>query len=187
MTSYFITGLPRSRTAWLANLMTYGPSFCWHDALQHGVLQLRDFLARPICGITHIGNSDSGLSVQYGKIESWYPAPRWVFIRRDREEAMQSFLNYFRHHWYQGLEPMNEVGLVSAFDQYEASLDRAISMTPIGRKLVVDFDSLENETSCRAIWEHCIPDHPFCSQRWHLLNQLRINVIPEKVNASALA
>ena len=29
---FFITGLPRSRTAWLANWFTYGHTFCFHEA-----------------------------------------------------------------------------------------------------------------------------------------------------------
>lgn len=187
MNHYFITGLPRSRTAWLANLMTYGPSFCWHDALQYGgVFGMRDHLAKPVHGVTHLGNSDSGLVLYAGALDAWYRRPQWVFVRRNREEAMHSFITYFRDHWYQGLEPMNELAVVGAFDQYEANLERSIAIIPAARKLVLEFADLENETACRALWEHCVPAHPFCSERWTLLNQLRVNVIPEKVNAAAL-
>ena len=48
---FFVTGLLRSRTGWLANWLTYERSFCWHDAFrwstQDGLAQ--DGLVDSLC------------------------------------------------------------------------------------------------------------------------------------------
>lgn len=189
MNPFFITGFPRSRTAWLANLMTYGESFCWHDVLQHcgdDPVELSEYLSHfPDDRITHVGCSDSGIVRHHEAISHLLPNAPWVFIRRPLGDALQSFLSFFREHPYQGFPPMNELQAVGLFEQLDAALTRAIDLTPNNLRLVVDYEDLDKLSVCRAIWDHCATGE-FSVARWHLLDQMRINIIPEKVDVSLL-
>ena len=59
--NFFITGLPRSRTAWLANYFSTGDVFCWHEAMA-GITCKQDYWARlATTHYKHVGNSDCTL------------------------------------------------------------------------------------------------------------------------------
>ena len=51
---FFITGLPRSRTAWMAAFMTSGNAVCLHEPRNWAAMWNHD-------GAQHVGISDSGL------------------------------------------------------------------------------------------------------------------------------
>jgi hypothetical protein len=57
MTPFFITGLPRSRTAWLANFFTTDHSFCYHDISRVGSV----WAILESTSSDFVGDSDSGL------------------------------------------------------------------------------------------------------------------------------
>lgn len=44
MIEFMVLGLPRSGTAWLANLLTTDDTFCWHEALWSASLKKLDYL-----------------------------------------------------------------------------------------------------------------------------------------------
>lgn len=80
--NFFVTGLPRSRTAWFANYFTSGDVFCWHEAM-NGITSKDEYYARmsdPRYRL--IGNADSGLYLG-GYIEG---CPL-VVIERDVDEV----------------------------------------------------------------------------------------------------
>jgi hypothetical protein len=79
---FFITGLPRSRTAWLAAFMTSGNAICLHEP-RHW----RDMWAHD--GARHVGISDSGLGFQLKAIINEF-APRILIVDRPIEEVEAS-------------------------------------------------------------------------------------------------
>lgn len=88
MTTFFITGLPRSRTAWMAALMTDADTFCWHEAM-NGCKTRAEFYGRMcIGGYQNVGNSDSGLVLTDFQ-RRWPHAPT-VIIHRPYDEVMNS-------------------------------------------------------------------------------------------------
>ena len=42
MSNFFVVGLPRSRTAWLANFLTYEDKFCFHEGI-NGCSTLKEY------------------------------------------------------------------------------------------------------------------------------------------------
>lgn len=95
MTNYFITGLPRSRTAWLSNLLTYGNSFCWHDiryiegsSIPAPLEQIKKRLA--LSGFEKIGASDPAIISCWEWLRDSYPNAKWVVIERDSGESLLS-------------------------------------------------------------------------------------------------
>lgn len=83
---FFITGLPRSRTAWFAAFMTHDDIFCWHEAL-NGCLSKQDFYDRMELPFKHVGNADCGLILT--NFQEKYPdAPTVVIHREEKPEPM---------------------------------------------------------------------------------------------------
>lgn len=87
---FFITGLPRSRTAWLANWLTWGGSFCYHDGFV-GCASVDDFASklRTTPG-THVGNSDPANVCFWQRLVRFFPDASWVIIKRNMDDAMCS-------------------------------------------------------------------------------------------------
>jgi len=90
---FFITGLPRSRTAWMASFMTAGKAVCLHEPRNWEHLWLENAYF-PVNGktpgkISHIGISDSGLGFQLQNIIDTY-APRVLIIDRPIDEVEAS-------------------------------------------------------------------------------------------------
>jgi hypothetical protein len=88
---FFITGLPRSRTAWLANLLSYGDkSFCFHEAVRRATDLEAQF--KLYDSVTHdlVGDSSCGLLLNWQEVSARYPDARWVIIRRDPQQVLES-------------------------------------------------------------------------------------------------
>lgn len=183
---YFITGLPRSRTSWLANFLTSGSSHCYHDELSKRTKQpvpfhkLRESLEIP--GKRYIGVSDSGLALWHCELLNQFPEAKWVFIDRDFEEALKSYLRFFTLHPYPefGVQnPDDTRGSFALIDQY---LDRCAASIPRHQKMILDYDALDDAETCSELWEWLIQDEPFEHARWNLLNQLMINPASPKIS-----
>lgn len=156
---YFITGLPRSRTAWLANFLTHGDSFCFHELLKtceadNIVKTMKDMPYQ------YVGNSDSGLPFFMDKIS--LEDFNVVVIERDKKEVIKSLKNLFQSD-DQSIEKIVE------------SLENKIQYIKNQyNPLIVDFNMLNDLSICETIWKFCLPTIPFDVNRWQLLNQLKI-------------
>lgn len=177
---FFITGLPRSRTAWLANLFTWGDSFCYHDALPDceslGELDIM------LGGLPYleIGLSDSSLLLIWRALVRRYPTSKWVLIRRDKREALRSFRRYFKEHPYSSMPQLEEGALSLVFDGYDFELSAIESARVNLPNLihVIQFEELTNYDACRRLLRDVAKEH-LTEERWKLLNSLRINTFSE--------
>lgn len=164
MNPFFITGLPRSRTAWFANLFTHKDSYCFHEATLRCNTpdDLRQIMqSRPE---KYVGNSDSGIPLFWNALNDRFPFIPVVVVQRDIEDAMRS---------YQEAIDQNITGIQIIHD----CLPKVKGKNVIN----VDFNDLSNEDTIKRIWRHCVPDVPFDSERWAMLEALRVSVIPERV------
>lgn len=88
----FLTGLPRSRTAFFATLLTWTDSLFFHDPPCLNTEQLREFIDEKErhYGQLHLGISDASLLFHWRKLVEWYPDARWVYIHRDYDDVKKS-------------------------------------------------------------------------------------------------
>jgi hypothetical protein len=184
---FIVTGLPRSRTGWLANLLTYGPCFCLHDALVYGdshiaALQLKAGDENP--ALKHFGVSDSGYLLLPQK--SWFTKAKVVLIDRPMEQALHSFMEYFWLHPYPVAGRPNEAKMRPVFERAAQRMQTVIKEAPLGRLLVVPFKDLDNAIVCARIWRFICPEVPFNLSRWSVLNHLAVNPASEKVGPKGL-
>lgn len=90
--NFFITGLPRSRTAWLAAYFTNGDVYCYHEAL-NGLKSKSEFdeVMTHKLGISLTGNSDSGLLLT--DFNTRFPDAPIVIIERPMRDVILALWN----------------------------------------------------------------------------------------------
>ena len=159
---YFITGLPRSGTAWLANFMTYGSSFCYHEALRFCSSKDRFKEMLSLDGYDYVGNSDSGL----GFFVDWIPPDsKVVIVERDSSEVVESLKNAF----------INTFDL----DKLNAILNATLLNLEVIKKrfdtLVIPYGKF-TQASCDMIWSHCLPRVPLNKERAEMLIGMNVSI-----------
>lgn len=186
---FIITGFPRSRTGWLANLFTYGSCFCLHDGLQH-VLGRRNrrfnlwehldtFSARNP-SLHRVGNSDSGIPLVI-KPKDIPAKTKVVIVRRPQGDAERSYVRYFSAHPYPDLRVPTPDEMHDVFERTRFALDGYELQVPKELLRVIDYSDLDHAVQVQMLWEFIVPDEPFNADRWALLNALRVNPASEKV------
>lgn len=181
---FFIVSPPRCRTAWLANLFTYGPSFCHHDATRLGVSAASLIKLFSETETEFVGDSDSGLTAIPYEINHHFPNSKWVIIWRDSDQVAASYQKHFTHEPYPFVPALSDEGAFKMANWCKTRIKTIASIVPDCRKLVVRFDELNQEEVIRSMWEFCLPDVPFNKQRWEMLETFRVNIISSKVRIS---
>ena len=164
MKTFFILSLPLSRTAWLANFLTYENSFCFHEGLlhvpsPHHLDYLFERTHKPI-----VGNSDCGNVLFLDEIYDVFPDSKFVIIERPYRDVISS---------------MHQMGERFCDDQYVRKAQRLLDTAKTYfNPLVVPFHQLNHE-NCRRIWQHCVGT-AFDSLRWQMLDGINVQVDPVK-------
>jgi len=175
---YFITGLPRTRTSWFANLFTTGISYCVHEpSLRHkdsfGIRE--EVFQRPD---EYKGISDCMIPFYFDPLVETIEGYRLVIINRDIGEVFDSYAK-----WH-GPKPFPagevESNLIKLAKKIELLKGRHQHMS-------VSFHDLDDRNLIEQIWYYCIPGINFDVQRWEMLNSFKIDPHREKyfVNLNA--
>ena len=129
MTPFFITGLPRSRTAWLANYFSYGNTVCLHDLLHR--LTIYEIGGRILkTGCANGGYADPALLLYWEAILEDVPAAKWLIVERDIEDVART--------WDQVIGQDSTPELYAYKQTLEGLKRRA------GRVLTVEFEDLNS-------------------------------------------
>lgn len=191
MNPFFITGLPRSRTVWLANLFTQGGNFCHHDALLHGLAALPEMLQRPRheAAAWRVGDCDSALPLFAEQVIDLFPNAPWLIIRRDSEDARRDAVAAFGQTPYPGTPPLTEEASRQTWPVLEAALARLPDILPRAQIKSLDFEAIDDESAMREAWQFLTPEEPFNRPRYAMLRAFRMTIMPEKTkpNLAALA
>lgn len=86
---YIITGMPRTKTAWLAVFFnSLNGCDCWHEVLSEiGLKQSLELTTR----IDRLqGASDSGILFHWKEFISAYPKAKWIIMDRDMTDVFKS-------------------------------------------------------------------------------------------------
>jgi len=187
MKPFFITGLPRSRTAWMANFFTTQTAWCWHDAMKDGwtAEYVRDRLASLPPEIRFAGDADSGLLMHAEELVDFFPAARWLFVRNTPERAAASYRKAFPpERPYPGVSPDTDVEAVMA--KAQAYYNQARVLVPASRRLELELDDLAFPHVMRTVWDWLVPGLAWDERRYRMLDTLRVTVMPEKITMAPL-
>jgi hypothetical protein len=162
MNPFFIASLPRSRTAWLANFLTYQESFCYHEPMNKTKLQDYPFLLRKPCK-KYVGVSDSMNSLVMDQLIELFPDARIVVIWRDVAQVEAS---------------LNRLGMPcpGLIKKIAKELDRIVGAY---EPLVVEYDAFDPA----AIWDYLMPEIPLDYARLDMLNEFNVTVPPTIIRA----
>ena len=148
-TPFIIFGLPRSRTAWLAQFLTYGHWNCGHEQLRH-MRSLEDVKAWLAQDCT--GSAETAAAPFWRLLQAYRPETRLVLIRRPVGEVIDSLLAIDT----QGAGTFERKSLAKAMRRLDAKLDQVWARWP-GPKLTFAFADLNREAVCREFFEFCLP------------------------------
>jgi hypothetical protein len=143
---FIVYGLPRSRTRWLAEFLTYGGWTCHHQAAMsmRSVSDVRR-LFRP-----GTGSSEPGASLGWRVLHHLVPGIRAVVVRRPVEDSVRSMCRVD----LQGVGHYDPATLLRLLGRESRALDE-IAAQP--GTLSVDFEALKDEVTCARVFEHCLP------------------------------
>lgn len=92
---FFISGLPRSKTAWLANFLSGGNTICLHDAFTR-CARVEDLKAiMENLPYQNVGHADPANLLFSNRLREVFPQAKWVLVNRDPFEARQSCAEAF--------------------------------------------------------------------------------------------
>lgn len=156
MAGFLIYALPRSRTAWLSHFLSYAPWKCYHDIAidLHSISDLQRFFSQP-----YTGTAETGMIDGWKLVKKLIPDTRIVIVRRPIEEVSVS-LGKFGIDANADLEHRNK-----NLDEASANLNA----------LIINFDDLNNESTCKHIFEYCLGIE-FDRDWWVALKDVNIQV-----------
>jgi len=146
--SFFVLGLPRSRTAWLANFLTYGDLFCHHEA-SNGCKSMAEYKDK----IQDDGDSNTAIALF--NIEEEFPDAKFIIIDSPPEKAIEYSLKTY------GIE--NKESIL----EMKAILDNIDG-------LHIPVNDIDNRLE--DIWNYVSSDH-FNEKRAKLLSSLNIQIL----------
>ena len=146
MSNFFVIGLPRSRTAWLSNFLTYDDNFCYHEGIDgcSTTEEYKDKLGE------NKGDSSTGLMLF--DMNKEFPDSPKVIIEGSVDKAIE-----FTKEVYDVYEP-------EYFYELKDKLDSI-------KGLRIKFEDINN--SLEQIWEHLIGT-PYDKDRGSLLKDMNI-------------
>ena len=185
-TRFIITGLPRSRTSWLANLFNYGPCLCLHDgtATDKNVPMLLDQFANRNPDIKHIGNSDSGICLLEDL--SWLDGYKVILVERDPSDVERSYYEYFKRLPYPQIGVMPRDKIHAMIEIVTEKLDAFVDNLGMEQMMPVAFDDLNDEKVVANLWRFIAPETPFHVERYRILDKLAVNPQSNKVKIAWL-
>lgn len=175
MKHFFITGFPRTRTAWLANLFTHGDSICLHEGF--GPDGWKYHLTTD-SDVKYFGDSSSGLFPHIEFLTSTYPAAPWVIVDRRREEAEKSYFDWSFSDPHPNI-PRTKEDITKMFDLCEHGLREVLRLAK--HREIVSFDALDDMATLKWMHRYLTPENRFDEQRAEMLQTMRINQIASKI------
>lgn len=171
--TFFVTGLPRSRTAWLANFLTHGNSLCFHEISRQvdGVTRMVKIFEES--GHSIAGTADSGFLHYHETALQLFPNAAVVIVEREPNAAANSLAKFLRDY----VETTENAGQVIRILQNKLN---ALKETLRGGNVMrVPFAALNSPAVCENLWAFCTGE-PFNRKRWEILNDLKIETFPSR-------
>lgn len=147
--NFFVIGLPRSRTAWLANFLTYDNNFCYHEGIE-GCQSIEEYKKK-------LGNNkgDSCTALMLLDMNKEFPDAPKVIIESDVERSIE-----FAKEKYNIDNPEYFYALKDKLDKIDG--------------LRINFEDINDRL--KDIWEHLF-DTPYDEERGSLLREMDIQTM----------
>lgn len=180
---FFIVGLPKSRLAWLANLLTTDTSLCYFGALSRcrKIGDLQEILAVRQDKATIVGDADPLIGCVAGEFWKTFPESKVVFVQRSFNESLMAEMFSIRQERGFQEESFTIDALIKYLRRTQNGLDTLWRTIPSDQKLWVAYNDLDKMETVKQIWNFCLPGIPFPEQRYKMLDFLNVSQICMKV------
>lgn len=167
---FFIIGLPRTRSTWLANFLTYKTSFCFHEAIRlcYKIKDMQPLLES--IEEQNVGDADTMLIQYKDQIIEMFPSAKWVIIKRDFEDVMLSLGKKFAFK-----NPEDDRVLFKEIEKKITSFEKEHPA------LIINYEDLNNAEICKKLWDYCISDSSFNYKRWMQLDVIKMDPFENKM------
>lgn len=161
--SFFITGLPRSRTAWLANFLTYDGVLCGHE-LMFGMTT-----ATFVDELKHwSGSAETLLLARWREIDDQLKDAPIIIIRRAPKDVMASLR--------QLKLPIADLGI--ALTWMQSLLEDFAAQHP--NALNFSFSELNNNSTLQMIWQYVSGKEPQPERRVKMLQAMNVQITADR-------
>lgn len=176
MDRFFVFGLPRSRTAWLANMLTYESAVCLHEALIE-CPSLDAFETKlSLTGGIISGASDT-LAVWLGEqICDFWSDARIVVLTRKPGDFVEQMARF-------GAPKDHSELLLARFKEFEDYARHNLG----NRAMFVPTKDLNDFDTVQAIWRHIGMATVMNRVRFDMLKDLKVEGFPERFIVKAKA
>lgn len=162
---FIIYALPRSRTAWLANFLSYKDWECYHESAMF-MRSMED--VRAFFSSDNVGCAETAAAQGRHLIRSVTSSIKEVVILRPVDEVINSLLSVD----LAGVAVYDPILLRKNMESGDRALRKIAKDSGV---LVVNYDDLNKEKICAQIFEHCLP-YKFDKQWWESLRDKNIQV-----------
>lgn len=169
MQPFLITGLPRSRTAWMAHFFTVPGVWCEHEPSYHftHLNDLEAFYARGAGHGMRVGASDHGLGWWLPEIIRKHGA-KVLLIERDIHDVNADLIRL-------GLKD-------GALDYLRELRRRENLMRAHPNVLCVPYSKIDEPGRMERAWFHCLPGVPFDEARFQYMRRFNIQLTGDWIN-----
>lgn len=164
MTPFIVFGLPRSRTYWLSQFLTYGDYECGHDQARHvrTAEDVRLWLSQDFTG-----TAETGAAGWWRLVKHYRPDAKVLIVRRPVADVVDSLMRLDMS----GICYFDRAELVRTVSRMDRHLDRM--ERELDGAMTVRFEDLSDEATCADLFEFCLPyghDH----ERWVEMDHLNL-------------
>lgn len=147
MRPFIIYALPRSRTAWMAQFLSYGDWTCHHEV----AILMREVLDIPgLFAPGRVGAVETAAAQGWHLIDHYVPGIRSVVVRRPTDDVVRSMMAVD----LRGVAVYDEARLRRIMAYGNRMLDQISARQGV---LTLSFDDLGTEAGCARLFEFCLP------------------------------
>lgn len=159
---FVVFALPRSRTAWLARFLTYGPWQCGHDEVRHlrSLDDVTSWLAQP-----YSGTVETAAAPFWRLLTALRPDARVVVVRRPVADVVASLMAL-------RLGCFDAAALGVAMRRLDRKLEQIERRV---NALSVAYADLDTEMACARVFEHCL-GLPHDPAWWDAISAVNIQI-----------
>lgn len=160
--TFVVLSLPRSRSKWLSEFLSYRDWHCGHDQIRYmrSLDDVKAWLSMP-----NTGTCETAGAPFWRLLAKYSPQAQIVTVRRDVDEVFESLRKAGDHPDESALKKVL-VGLDRKLDQIEGRMTNVFS---------VKFADLEQESVCASVFEHCLP-YRHDADHWRSLGARNIQI-----------
>jgi len=162
MIDFLIFTTPRSKSAWLANYLTYDNMVCYHEPCSD--ISSFDELDKLEDKNKVVGVVGSDLMVFAGQLINKYPKAKKLFIIRDLDEVAESLTRLGIYDVSVGVELANLVEKIKSISDI----------------IILDFEELSDSGQCATLWKYLNQEK--CVNRTRLDFLMNMNIQLHEIN-----